>query len=144
MPDFKSLLSKPVDDIKKPPALPAGTYSGRIDKYELKESREKKTPYLQVDVKLSGPGADIDPSELEGIDLNKKNLSRNFFLTEDAQYRLVALLHSCGIDTRGRSLGESIPDLLQAEVIVSVTQRASEDGKDIYNDVNDLKGTAGV
>jgi hypothetical protein len=141
MPDFRALLSKPVDDIVKPKAIPTGTFVGRIDKYDLLEAKnERKTPYVRFSIKLASPGADIDPSELDGVDLSKKTLPKDFYLTDDALHRLKSFMSSCGIDFTGRSLAETIPDFVGAEVTVYITQRTSEDGKEIYNDVKDIKG----
>ena len=54
MVDFSALLSKPADEIKRPPALPAGTYKGIIKTHKFDESSEKKTPYVRFDVKFTG------------------------------------------------------------------------------------------
>ena len=140
--NFQSLLSKPVNSIKEPAPLPAGTYTGVIKSYKYDESREKKTPYVRFEVQLQSPGADIDPSDVAEIDLTKKIMRRDYYLTEDALFRLKDLIVSCGVDSSGRSLAEVIPDLVHAEVLVNVTTRSSEDGKKIYFDVQDLKGTA--
>jgi len=140
--NFQSLLSKPVDQIKEPAPLPAGTYTGSIKSYKYDESREKKTPYVRFEIGLTGPGADISPDEVAEIDLTKKVMRRDYYLTEDALFRLKQLFDTCGIDYAGRSLAEVIPDLVHAEVLVAITTRSSEDGKKIYFDVADLKGTA--
>lgn len=138
--DFRSLLSKPADQIERPKPLPAGTYEGTITKYEYGKSKEKKTPYVRYFVQVNSAGEDVDPVEMDGIDLSKKQLRRDFYLTDDAEYRVKELWESCGIDGTGRSLGEILPDLIGCQVLLEVTQRNSEDGKDTYNDVGNLKG----
>lgn len=74
--DFKTLLSKPLDEIKRPPALPAGTYHGIVQKYEFGESDKNKTPFVRFTFTIAMAGEDIDPSELEGIDLGKRTSAR--------------------------------------------------------------------
>ena len=138
--DFKSLLSKPSDDITKPKPLPAGTYNGMVSKYEFGESKEKKTPYVRFFLTVHSAGEDIDPADIEGIDLTKKQLRRDFYLTDDALYRLKEFAVSIGVEATGRSLGEMIPDCVNAQVLIAVTQRNSQDGSEIYNDVGDVKG----
>jgi hypothetical protein len=138
--DFKSLLSKPSDSIEKPKLLPEGTYTGMIAKYEYAESKEKKTPYVRFLVRLTGFGEDIDPTDQVGIDLSKRELRKDFYITEDALHRLKTFWETCGIDGRGRTLSEIIPDLIQAEVMVTVGHRPSEDGKEVYVDLKDIKG----
>ena len=49
-------------------------------------------------------------------------------------------LESLGVETEGRSLAEGIPEATGAQVIVQITQRNSEDGKEVYNDVGDVRG----
>ena len=139
MVDFKSLLQSPADSISAPKALPAGSYNGTIVGHEFGESAQKKTPYVRYQLKVSS-GIDIDPADLTGIDMSKKTLRKDFYLTQDAAYRLKDFLESVGVPTKGRSLGECIPDAQSSSVIVEVTQRQSQDGKDTYNDVGDVKG----
>jgi hypothetical protein len=142
MVDFSKLLSKPLDEISKPKPLPVGTYTGLISAYEYKESNsEKKTPYVRFTIKITGATDDIEPSDLDGVELTKKQLRKDFYLTEDAQYRMKEFLESAGISTSGRSLGETIPDAVNLAVLVGVTQRSGGgDGTEIFNDVNTLSG----
>lgn len=145
--NFQALLSKPADEVKRPQAKPAGTYFGTISDYKFDESKKQKTPYVRFTVKNITPGEDVDQSALAGtpetgpIDLTKWSPNRDFYLTDDALYRLKDLLESCGIDTKGRSFAELIPELKGKPVQLSVTQRPSEDGTTLYNDVTDMKGT---
>ncbi len=138
--DFRTLLSKPMDEIEKPKPLPAGTYYGTITDHKFDVSAQKRTPYVRFTVTLDSAGDNIDPSDLEGIDLAKKTQRKDYYLTEDALYRVKAMLESLGITTEGRALGECIPETRNARVMVEITQRNSSDGKDIYTDVADLVG----
>ena len=140
MVDFANLLKKPADTIEKPKPLPAGTYHGMISKYEFGESKEKKTPYCRVSLAIHRGGADVEPDMLTGVDLAKKQLRRDYYLTDDAMYRIKELIESCGVDATGRTMGELIPELVNKPVIISVTQRPSQDGSELYNDVANLKG----
>lgn len=140
MVDFSKLLSKPMDEIKKPPAVPVGTYTGVITAREFGESANKKTPQVTFQIKLTGATDDVDVAELEGVDFSKKTLRKIYYLTDDATYRLKDLAESCGIPTSGRSLAEPIEDLINMPVLVGVTQRASQDGTELYNDVGTLVG----
>lgn len=138
--DFKTLLQKPADEIKRPPVLPAGTYHGVVKSYEFKESKEKKTPYCEVTVGVQGPGDGIDPESVAGVDFSKKQMRTNFFLTEDAVYRLKEFLESCGHTTVGKTLGEVIPEMVNSAILIEVTQRNSPDGSEIFNDVKKISG----
>jgi len=123
MPDFSQLLSKPLDEVKRPTALPQGTYFGSVKSYELGESSEKKTPFVKVHFTLSHAGDDVDQTELNGVDLAKRQLNTSFYLTPDADWRLKEFLESCKIDTRGRTFQSTLPDCINAPVMLDVVQR---------------------
>lgn len=137
--NFNELLSTPLDTIERPKPLPAGTFEGVIARHEFGESNTKKTPFVRFWVQPTAVGEDVDQSLMEGIDLSKKILRREYYLTADALFRLKSFLESIGVSTTGRSLGEAIPDSTNARVLVQVTQRTADNG-DIYNDVGDLRG----
>jgi len=139
--DFSKLLSKNMDEAERPKPLPPGTYHGRVTKHSLDASKEKKTPYVRFELQVVSAGDGIDPDALDGIDLSKKSLRKDFYLTPDADYRLKEFLKSCGIQTAGRSFAEALPEAINAPVLIDVTQRAATDGSgEFYNDVNKLAG----
>lgn len=143
MVDFSTLLKTPTDNIKAPKPLPAGTYRGMLTKFEFGESKQKKTPFVQFEAKVSSAEADVEPSDLEGVDLSSKTLRVTYYLTADSQFRVVDLAKSCGHQTSGRSLGEVIQDLsMNTPVLMEVTQRPSQDGETFYNDVAKVRGEA--
>lgn len=144
--NFNALLSKPADEVKRPVAKPAGTYLGTVKEYKFEESRQKKTPYCRFVVQNIMPGEDVDQAALQGtpesgpIDLSKWNPHRDFYLTDDSLYRLKDFLESCKIDTKGRTFGEMVPEVKGKSVMLTVTQRPSEDGTQLFNDITDMKG----
>lgn len=149
MVDFRQLTSKPMDKIKKPQTLPPGTYKGVIAGQEYGESSKKKTPYCRFAIRLTSAGDDVAPERLtvEGqpLDIGKKNFNTDFYLTPDAEYRLVEFLSSCGVDvSNGRSLAEGIPDAMNAIVIVNLAEDMKQDGSgDFFNQIKEVKGEAG-
>lgn len=138
-PNFSGLLQKPADEIKKPVALPAGTYFGITKSREYGESKEKKTPFVRYTVGVNGPGEDTKEVVAElGIDVTKKSLRKDFYITTDSEYRIIEFAKSCQVPTAGRSLGEVIEDTLNQQVMMTVKQRI--DGEDIYNDIDKIVG----
>lgn len=125
--NFQDLLKRPVDSAKRPEAKPAGTYLGTIKEYKFDESSKQKTPFVRIIVNNVSPGADVDATLLEGVDLSKWNPGKDYYLTEDALYRLKELLVSCKIPTEGRGFDETIPELRGQPVQFVVTQRPYED-----------------
>lgn len=143
--DLRSLLDVEVSEIKKPPTWPAGAYHGHIEKYEPGESREKKTPYLRLFVKVTRADESILEEMLKDekgvpFDLGKRAMRRDYYLTDDAKFRLVDLIKSCGIDTEGKKLSACIPELVGKTVLIQITQKASQSGEELFNEVTDLAG----
>lgn len=138
--DFKALLSKSTDTIERPKPLPPGTYQAIIGQHKYDESTQKKTPFVRFFIQPTAPGPDIDSDALAGIDLSKKKLQKDYYLTADAEYRVKDLATSCGIKTQGRSLGEMIEDIANVPVIIEVKHRNSQDGEEVYNEVGSMKG----
>ena len=139
--DFKKLLSKNMDEVERPRPLPPGTYYGRVTKFTVDVSKEKKTPDVRFFLSVTSAGDGVDADSLNGVDLSKKQLRKDYYLTQDADYRLKEFIKSCGIQVAGRSFESTLPDTTNAPVIMEVTQRGATDGSgEFYNDVNTMKG----
>jgi hypothetical protein len=140
MVDFSKHLGKPIESAVKPKTFPAGTYHGTIAKYELKESKEKKTPYVRFLVDVTSAGEDVDPSLLDGCKMPRQ-MRRDYFFTEDAMYRFRELLESIfGEETKGRTFNELLPSMNGQAVVIAITQRPSDDGSELYNDIDKMFG----
>lgn len=142
MVDFRELLSKPADSFERPKPLPPGTYHGTIINREFGESQQKKTPYCRFMVRVTSADESIPPDQLTDIKLPRE-MRRDYYLTDDATYRLREFLESCGINLEGRSLGECVEDALQQPVLIEVQQRNdTRDGQvQVFNDIQSMKGT---
>lgn len=138
--EMMDLLRKPMNEIERPKLLPAGTYYGIIKSHELGKSTQKKTPFVRFHVALTGAGEDVDQELLEGIELAKKILRRDFFLTEDALFRVKDFLASLGIEVEGRSLGECIPEAIGQSVMLTVRHRPIEGRDEPMAEVSDMVG----
>lgn len=138
-PNFAERLSKPADEIKRPPTLPAGTYYGVVNRQEFGQSSQKKTDFCRYHLSITGPGDDIDLKDIEGIDLGKRQLRMDFYMTDDAEYRLVEFLKSVGVQTSGRTLGELIPEAINAQVIMAVTLEMGQNNEP-FNQVRNMRG----
>ena len=126
MVDFASLLDVNIDDIKAPKALPAGTYHAIISSYKFDKTKPKDgkepTNTLHIELALQEAGPDIDHSDLEGIDITKRRASFDFYLTEDALYRVKKFLESLGIARTGVSLSELIPEIVQLPCLIEMSK----------------------
>lgn len=147
--DFGDLLRKPLGDIHRPPALPKGTYFGVISSRRFAKLGTEGTPAVEFVTNLTGAGEDVDPDELNGIEIMKAKLSKTFWITPKAEYRLKDFAASCGIDiSDSRSLGEMIEDCLNKEVILGVekiiNKKEPTDANGSPNYINTVEAFAGV
>lgn len=144
--DFRALLSQPVDSFEKPKPFPTGLYQAVISGHEFGESRTQKTPYCRFHFRPISPSDDVDPIQFEeagGVDrLLKARLRKDFWLTDDALYRLSEFLEGpCKINTSGRSFAETIPETTELSVMIYVGHRMSEDGKEVYMQIENVLAT---
>ena len=146
-PNFSHLLKRPAGKAKKPEALPAGLYPGIIKSFEYGDQNKNKTPYVRFHLGLTGWPDDVSESDksqpngdgqLEPIDLSKRQPRRDFFLTDDAFWRLDEMLRSIGVEPAGRSYEECIPDAIGQNVIVEMQQYLNEKNNETGNQVGRL------
>ena len=144
MPDFSQLLRKPMSEAKRPPALPVGDYQGVVKSYELGDNNKNKTPYVRFQIGLTGwpdsVGEEDRVSDGAPIDLSKKQLRRDFFLTPDADFRLADFLKSCGIADQPFETG--VPAAVGCPIVVEVQQYMNQTNSEIGNQIGAMRGTA--
>lgn len=140
--DFAKLLSKPLDDVKKPPAWPAGTYLGTVSKFEFGDNNQNKTPYARFHIKITAPGPGLEESELEGIDFAKgREFRKDFFLTDDAEWRLKQFIEGLGVPTQGRTFAETVPECVNCAVQAEIVQQNSQrNAEELVNFLGEVKG----
>jgi hypothetical protein len=143
--NFKTYLRQNLEDIKKPKAVPAGSYRGIIKGHELGESAQKKTPQIKFNMVLTEAMEGVDPMDLtealNGEPLSSKKVSTTFYLTDTALYRLKGFLEDLGIEVGGgRTLEEAIQDTNNAEVLIELLQKPTQSGEDFYNEVGKVTG----
>ncbi len=140
--DFAKLLSKPLDDVKKPPAWPAGTYLGHVSKFEFGDQNKNNTPYARFTIHVTSAGPGLEPAELEGIDFQKgRDFRKDFYLSDDAEWRLKEFIESCGVPTAGRTFAETVPECANAQVQIEVVQQNSQrNAEELVNFAGEVKG----
>jgi hypothetical protein len=132
---FRELLSKPTDAVERPRALAAGHYVGEIKNFEFGTSRQKQTPYVRFMLTPIEATTDVADNANGDIDLSKKELRKDFYITPTALYRLSDMLDATLGKQQGRSFDERIPETRGARVMFAVSTRESDDGNETYNDV---------
>lgn len=128
--DFSKLLSKNTDTIEKPKPVPTGTYFAVVGGHRFDVSTKKKTPYVEFEITLQQPDEDVDPDALDlfggSAKLATKKMNYTFYITDDAEWRLLGFLECLGLNTSGRTLGELIPETQGQPLKVSITHSVNE------------------
>jgi hypothetical protein len=148
--NIKALIDRPVESAKKPTLKPAGTYSGVIQSFKFDESSQKKTPFVRLNVKNCQPGADIapeallDPEDQTPMDLSKWSPYEDYYLTDDALYRVRELMESCKMNIAGRKFSETIPELVNQPVVFTfvhetITDRQTNEAR-LVGKIGQMKG----
>ena len=140
MADFSALLKRPAGMAKKPEALPQDTYPGVIKSFEIGDANVNKTPYVRVHCGFTGWPDSGQPEDFEGVDINKRQLRRDFFLTDEAMWRLDELIRSCGISAEGREYEEVLPELVGQQVLLGVSQYLNKKTNEVGNQLDTVVG----
>lgn len=131
MVDFTSLLEKKLDDVEAPALLPQGSYVMTIAGYRTGESAKKKTPYVEFDLKISSAMDDVDQEELAKVkNLQDRTLKTQFYLNEDALFRLKDFCKKTGVPTEGKSFTEILSEIAGAQLIGIVNHRVNPENTD--------------
>lgn len=126
MVDFTNLLEKKIDDVEAPVLLPQGTYLMTIAQYKTGESAQKKTPYVEFELKVVSPVEVEDQESLAKVkNLQDKTLKTQFYLSEDALFRLKDFLTKTGLPVEGRSFNEILSEIAGAQVVGIVSHRVN-------------------
>lgn len=132
---FRELLSQATDQVERPRAIADGHYIGNISNFEFGQSRQKQTPFLRIFLQPQEETQDVEAGANTGIDLTRKELRKDYYITPDALYRLSDMLDAVLGKETGRSFDERIPDLRNARVMFAVGHRNSEDGTETFNEI---------
>ena len=135
---FRSLLATATDQVERPRAIAVGHYVGTIKSTEFGTSRLKQTPYMRVLLTPDEATDDVNSGANEGIELSRRELRKDYYITPVALYRLSDMLDAVLGAQTGRSFDERIPELRGSRVIFAVTQRDNEDGTETFNDVGTI------
>lgn len=133
--NFAALLDRSADDVKAPVPTPEGSYQAIVTTHEFGESSQKKTPFVQFNLKLISAMDDVNPEELaECENWNQrevKSRDMRYYLTDDAIFMLKEFLGDVlGIDTTGRSFADMIPETTNQQLTVVISHEMIGEGEE--------------
>lgn len=124
MPDFNALLDADPTQFERPPLIPEGDFLGMVKSRKFDKSAQKKTPFVRFDYSLLAPMASVPAEALEGIDLAKTKPHDEFYLTEDAMFRLREFFEL--VDAVMPSTRESIDACVGKQVVITFGHSPSQ------------------
>jgi hypothetical protein len=137
--NFRELLSKPTDAVERPRPLADGHYVGKFTRHEFGTSRNKQTPYARFFVSPREEMSDVAEGANTGMDLTKKELYKDYYITPDALYRLSDMLDATLGKQTGRSFDQRIPETRDLDIMFQVTHRdVVDDNGEVVNTFNDI------
>lgn len=149
MADFTAFLDQQGGQGIKPKPLPIEIYPGIVAGYEYGDNNKNHTPYCRYQLKLTGWPQSIPDSsrvqlDAEGrehlIDISKRNLRVDYFLTDEAKYRLDEFLKTCGLDPRSGKYSELCPQVVGCQVSVEVKQYLNPNTNEVGNQAGRVFG----
>jgi len=141
MPDISHLLKQPAGRAEPPKPLEIGDYPGLVKSYEPSPENRNKTPGLRFQLVLTGWPDGVFPGP-DSPDITKRTMRKDFYLTEDALYRLDKFIRSCGIEPNDRPYDEILPQLVGKPVLIQVQHYLNQQTNQVGNSVGELVGMA--
>lgn len=139
-PNFASILSASPTEVLRPPPLPIGTYLCTVGPYEIGQSANTKTDYIEFELRPISAMEDVDQTILEESGgLDSRTLKHRFYITEDAVFLLDQFHVDCGLDIAADGLDRAArnDEILNARVLAEVKhETARNDSGRIYPRIN--------
>ena len=135
IPKFEDLLDLPPSEDDVPKLIPVGSYLVTVKGLpEVGRSTVKDTPFRRFTYQIIDIGADVDEVEIEergGVNqIIGKSVKDTYYITDDAIFRLNAMLENCLGDVEGKSRRELIDETPNCELGIYLRHRAATDGSD--------------
>lgn len=141
MVDFSKILGKQAAAIEKPKPLPVGTYIALNPKLPSFEAIGKKeTPGAVFGLQIIAPTEDVDTDELKTYgDIKGKTVRHTMYLSEATEFRTKEeLKNAFGVEEEDKTLGQMFNETVNKQVYVTIRHRPSDDGQEIYAEVEKL------
>jgi hypothetical protein len=153
MADFSQFLRRTSGEAKKPPILPAGDYPGLIKSFKVDDDNKNRTVFVRfqlayTDWPAGAPDSweqfnkELGKSEMisrSDVDLAKRQPRKDYYMTDDALWRLDEALKSIGLEL-GPPYEELFPQAVGLPVLISVSQGLNTATDEVFNQVDKISG----
>jgi len=140
MVDLSQYLNMRAGEAKRPQPLKVGIYKGRVSRYEPGQNNRNNTPYIRIFVVPYEWPEGTTQDEIGDTDLSRRQLRKDFYLTEESLYRLDDFLRSCGIVPNGQTYGELMSQVISMDVTFEVTHFQPTGSDTVFDTINNIVG----
>lgn len=156
MVDFSAIAAQAAGQSKKPPRLPPADFPGVVKSFEWGDANKNKTTYVRLMLGFTGFPDSVPETWEEfdnetqttntvsraDIDLSKRTMRKDFYMTEDSKWRLDDFLKSmninCGTPDAPRSYAEALPELIGQAVLIEVQHQLNQQTNETFVQVGKL------
>lgn len=156
MVDFSAIASQAAGQSKKPPRLPPADFPGVIKSFEWGDANKNKTPYVRLMLGFTAFPESLPESweefdnetqksltvTREDIDLSKRTMRKDFYMTDDSRYRMDEFLRAMNINVgtpdAPRSYAETLPELIGQGVLVEIQHQLNQQTNETFVQVGKL------
>lgn len=124
MPDFNALLDADPTSFERPPTLPEGEYLALVKGSEFGKSSQKQTPYVRFHYTILQALDSVPQEALDGVDLGKAKMRDDFYITEDAMFRLREFFELA--DAVESNTRESVQACIGKQVVLTIGHTPSQ------------------
>lgn len=141
--DFKSIANKKLEDVERPPLIPAGTYLWMISKLpEITTSPDEKWDYVDFTLKCVAPTEEVDSDAIAAFgDITKVTMRHRFIFDKNdpaafsrTEYNLRRFLEDhVKCCEPSQSMGEAMNSAINNQVLASVVWRPDRNDSEIFH-----------
>jgi hypothetical protein len=135
--NFSDILDTPYDEVERPKPLPPGTYLTVVQSFREDVSSKAQTPYVEYTLQPQQAGEDVADEELEAMGgIGTRTLRYTCYKTEGALWRLKEFHIACGLEVKGKTPRQLVPEAVGCQVTVHVKHRPNIQGTGVYAEID--------
>lgn len=156
MVDFSAIARQAAGQSKKPPRLYPGNYPAVAKGFEWGDANKNKTPYVRLNIGFTGFPADMPESwdefdnesqktttvQASDIDLAKRQMRYDFYMTPDSKWRIDEFLKlmgiNCGTEDAPRTYEETLSELIGQPMTAEVVHQLNQQTNDTFVQIKTL------